>query len=134
MSNLWTVILASAGLFLATYILHMKRKGQKLVCFIGEDCNKVLNSKYSSLFFNIPNEALGIAYYITVLVLAVLSLIGITTLASLPIAALMLGAIIPAAIVAIVLTVIQLAIIREWCEYCLASTLITLGILVVQFV
>lgn len=134
MSNLWTVILASAGLFLAIYIFHKKRKGQKLVCFIGEDCNKVLDSKYSSLFFNIPNEALGVAYYVTVLVLAVLSLIGTTAIAGLPVAALMLGAIIPASIVALVLTFIQLAIIREWCEYCLASTLLTLGILVVQFV
>ena len=72
MSHQYSILLlAFIGIYLSFFIFRKKYKKEKLVCYLGEDCNKVIYSKYSRLLFNIPNEILGILYY---------SLVFITTL------------------------------------------------------
>ena len=72
----WILGLALIGLILSSYIFWKKKKSEKLVCFIGQDCDTVIHSRYSKLLFGIPNEILGMVYYGFDIVLAGLAING----------------------------------------------------------
>lgn len=107
--------LAIGGLAISGYILRSKITNEKLVCFIGDDCNKVVKSKYGYLFRGLPNEFFGAIYYLAVIGAVILGLektllfqvpAGLAFLASLYLAG------------------IQVRILKEWCEFCLTTALI----------
>jgi len=117
------LVLATLGFFLTSYIWYKKAYKQKLVCAIGHDCEKVINSKYSKIFF-IDNTVIGILYYLFMALSAIFSFSGLfITLRAIGSAG--------AALFSLYLTYIQLAVLKEWCEYCLASALISIAIFLV---
>ena len=127
--SFWIVILAVIGLLDAAFILQRKLTKKKLVCFFGEDCDRVSKSKYG-YFFGIPTEALGIGFYLFVIGLFTLFSLGVTTIFSIPLFSLVLFAAIPASLASIYLLVIQAAILKEWCEWCILSAVVNFLILV----
>ncbi len=118
-------VLATLGFLLTVYIWYKKTYRQKLVCAIGHDCEKVINSRYAKIFF-IDNIIIGLFYYLFMDLSAVFTfwvlpfLITVRTLASAG-----------AALFSLYLTYVQLAVLKEWCEYCLASALISIAIFLV---
>lgn len=56
------IILSVLGFSVASYIRYKKSRNERLVCYMGDDCNKVVFSSYSTLL-GIPNEMIGMAYF-----------------------------------------------------------------------
>ena len=121
--SLWIPILALIGLADASYLLYKKLRKEKLVCFFGDDCDKVSKSKYGYIF-GIPSEVFGNGFYLFVLALFVLSLLGNTMIFGVSLLSLLLFAAIPASLVSVYLLSIQVFILKQWCEWCILSALV----------
>ena len=117
------IILSTAGLILSIYINQKKNKKQKLVCVIGQDCDKVIRSKYGKTF-GIENTLLGILYFLFILAAALLNWAASIIL---PLYITFTASAGSAAFSAY-LTGVQLFVLKEWCEYCLAASGISIAI------
>ena len=133
MANILIITFAALGLFLSWYIYHKKGKKEKLVCFVGDDCNKVIKSRYSKVL-GIDNEIIGIFYYAFIIILALSLFLGIDAVAGIPVFNLLIimGAL--ASLFAVALLVIQAFVIKEWCEYCLLASAITIVIFAIEII
>lgn len=118
------IVLAILGIFDSGYLIKKRVKKQPLTCPINGGCEKVVESKWNSIFL-IKNDILGLFYYILILFL-VLYLFFISE------KLLFLTKIISGAslLLSLVLVFIQAKIIKEYCFYCLISALINLLIFV----
>ena len=133
MEHLFLLPLSILGFAISWWIWYKKGRKQKLVCVIGEDCDKVIRSKYA-VTFGIENTILGMLYYVFVFVV---SLGHIYAPAFVVLSSVFLIKIIisgAAALFSVYLVYIQLAVLKEWCEYCLASAAVTLAIFLVVLV
>ena len=126
--SFWIPILALIGLADASYLLYKKLKKEKLVCFFGQDCDKVSKSKYG-YFFGIPNEVFGIGFYLFTLGLFVFSLLGVTTILGISLLSLLLFAVVLASLASLYLLFIQAFILKQWCEWCVLSAFVNFLIL-----
>lgn len=126
------VIVALVGLADSSYIFYTKTKNKKLVCFVGQDCDKVVKSKYSRIF-NIPNEVLGILFYLSVLGFVFLTFLNIASLLGFPLLPIFQAAAFLALLSSVFLTGIQVFKLKELCEYCLATAVVNLGIAAIAF-
>ena len=128
-----TLILAIIGFALAFHIWHTKTNKQQLYCIIGENCNKVIESEHAE-HFGTENTVLGMAYYMFV---ATASLIVLLYPAVLAISFFATGFLIItglAALFSVYLVGVQSFVIKHFCEYCLASTVIVIAIFVILLV
>ncbi len=125
MFEYWIIGLSIIGLFLSLYIYRKKTKHQTLTCVIGNDCNKVINSKYGTTF-GMENTLLGALYFTAILALTVLKLT--TTLLYLNTITTIVTSL--AALFSIYLLYVQLKILKELCEYCLFSALISIALFI----
>ncbi|MEK6849738.1 MAG: vitamin K epoxide reductase family protein [Nanoarchaeota archaeon] len=123
--NVWLALLALAGFLISFYIYYTKKNNQQLVCIIGKGCNAVVESKYNTLV-GVPNEVIGMLYYALILWSALFALsptfITIRLFVS--------GA---AALAGLGLLSIQAFVLKKWCEYCIASAIISVSIFVVSW-
>ncbi len=124
------LILAAIGFAIAAFIYFKKNRHQELVCILGEDCNKVVNSKYGKTF-GVDNTIGGMIYYAFVIVSSIAFLSGVQT-PVISLTTIMIIAGIGASLFSIYLAYVQLAILEEWCEWCLASAGITITITIVE--
>lgn len=117
--------LALIGLCISLYILLHKLQHKKLVCIIGEDCNEVVKSKYGYML-GIPNEAMGVLYYLFMLGAMILLLSGFDQVFGISLLFLVRIGAGFALLVSVYLALIQLLKLKKWCEYCLATALTNL--------
>ena len=117
------IFIALFGFILSSYIRYKQLNNEKLICILGEDCNKVIGSKYATTL-GIPNTYIGMFYYGLVVLVYMLVLFfpyfqfhdfglilkSITMLAML---------------FSWRLIVIQIVIIGEWCEWCMVSSILS---------
>lgn len=127
--QLFQALLAGLGLFIAIYIFRKKRTGQKLVCPVGADCDSVVHSPFSK-FLGVPVEAMGILYYVLILVgyggflvfpsiyrpetffiLFLMTVVGF--------------------LFSLYLTFIQMFTLHQFCTWCLFSAAISSGIFII---
>jgi uncharacterized membrane protein len=106
-------ILAVVGLLDSWYIFYKKQKNEKLVCLVGQDCNEVVNSKYSHIY-GIPNEVLGIIFYLSVLGIVGLVALGITEFHGISLMAVIHLIAFFALLISIFLTAIQALVLNAW--------------------
>lgn len=130
MTHAVTIPLALAGIAISAFIWYKKTKHEKLICPIGEDCNKVVNGPYSTVF-GVPNEGLGIAYYSFILLAALITSTGTTEIAGITLSTLVLIASGAAAAFGVFLFGVQALVIKSWCTYCIASSAISIAIFLV---
>jgi uncharacterized membrane protein len=127
---LWEIVLivaAVSGFFVALYIRHKKTRNEKMVCYLGQDCSKVIHSRFS-IFFGIPVEILGILYYaLTAIAYGILA--AFPHLATPGISFTLLGMSAAAFLFTLYLVFIQAFTLKEWCTWCLFSA----GICVIIF-
>jgi len=130
MKKLYAVaaLLALVGLADALYLTIEHVTGQSVRCTILSGCSAVLSSPYA-VVAGIPLAAVGAAAYFSVFSLAVLTLFGYPKVSGL-----LLALVIAMFAVSLWLVYLQAFVIREFCQYCLLSALITTTILVVVFV
>lgn len=121
-------ILAVVGFIISYHIYKSKRKNVKLVCVIGQDCDKVVKSKYSK-FFGVPTEIWGMIYYAAVFLF--LFVFGCLLLLQSPIIIILFKiAVSFAALSSVALIFIQAFILKEWCEWCLGADFINILIFI----
>ena len=125
------LFLSFIGFLLSAYISYKRTKKEKLVCVIGNDCDKVINSKYARSFL-VSNEVIGMIFY---------ALIFITTLIFLSSPSLLTPTIIfsraiivgISALFSIYLSIVQVFVLRELCDYCLAANIINIILFIALF-
>lgn len=110
--------LSAIGVSETVYLIRKRIAAELPVCPIGEDCTLVLRSKYSKIFL-IPNDVLGLFFYIATSFISGFLVIGIEPLAfwsfifKLSVAA--------GALLSLFFTYLQWRVIRAWCFWCLMS-------------
>ena len=130
MSEYIIILLAIIGFVISFLIWYTKTNNKKLVCIIGKDCNKVINSKYSKTL-GINNEILGMLYYALLIAISIamlkshfFSTINIVNIGRIIIAGF-------SALFSVYLTYIQIFKLKEYCEYCWAVNVINIIIFLV---
>ncbi len=121
-SDTWLAVLAGAGVLLAGYLLIARAAHAPVYCPVGSGCEVVQSSRYAELF-GVPVAALGLGFYGILLALA---------LAPLDIAArwrLALPIVFAGVAASAVFTVVQQVLAGATCSLCLASAVLTLGLL-----
>src|ERR1044072_8941390 len=127
MKKLYAVaaLLSLLGLADALYLTIEHVTGQSVRCTILAGCSAVLSSPYA-VVAGVPLAAVGAAAYFSVFSLATLAAFGYS----------IAGKILTAVVLAMFLgrlwlIYLQAFVIREFCQYCLLSALITTTLLVV---
>lgn len=127
-----TFTLSALGISETVYLIKKRLLAQKPVCPIGEDCTKVLASKYSTLFL-VPNDVLGLLFYIASSLVASFLVIGVgpsSFLLKLLMVMTLLGS-----LLSLFFTYLQAQVIKAWCFWCLMSACtiwLMTGILVIN--
>jgi len=128
MTTIWILPLAIIGLIISGYLLYKRTRKEPVACLMGEDCNKVVRSKYSRMF-GVPNALLGVIYYI---ILSALILLALYTTISWPFRTILLILTGLGVLFYLVMIYIQFYKIKEWCGYCLISAIITVAMFVIE--
>ena len=121
-------LLALIGIADALYLTIEHVTGQSVRCTIISGCSAVLSSPYA-VVAGIPLAAVGGAAYFTVFSLAILAVFGYQFAGKLLLP--LVGAMF---LVTLWLIYLQAFVIREFCQYCLLSALITTALLVVLLI
>lgn len=125
---IFPIAVAIAGFLLARYIYAKKKRKEKLVCLLDSDCDAVVHSQYST-FLGIPLEIYGMIYF-ALIALFFLSAIFIPNLYSPYLQIIILIIAFISFLFSVYLAFIQIILIREWCMWCLISTILTTLLLV----
>lgn len=130
MKKLYVVaaLLSLVGLADALYLTIEHVTGQSVRCTIISGCSAVLSSPYA-VVAGIPLAAVGAAAYFTVFSLAILTLFGYFWAGKL-----MRAVVITMFAISVWLMYLQAFVIREFCQYCLLSAVITTALLVVTMI
>lgn len=112
--------LSALGISETVYLIKKRLLSQKPICPIGEDCTKVLSSKYSTIFL-VPNDVLGLVFYIICSLITAFLVIGIEPMGFWKqlISWLLLGG----SLMSVYFTYLQFQVIRALCFWCLMSAL-----------
>jgi uncharacterized membrane protein len=122
-SNLRTLailILGFIGFLDATYLTILHYQDVIPPCTVTKGCETVLNSSYATVF-GIPIALLGALFYVTVIGL---SLLLLTNYKKIFLNLLVLLSI-SGAIVSTYLLYIQFGVLKNFCQYCLVSELVS---------
>ena len=130
MKKLYVVaaLLSLLGLADALYLTIEHVTGQSVRCTIISGCSEVLSSPYA-VVAGIPLAVIGAAAYFTVFSLAILTLFGYRIAGTL-----LTPLVIAMFAVSLWLIYLQAFVIREFCQYCLLSALITTTLLALVFI
>lgn len=121
--------LSAIGISETVYLIHKRIAAEKPVCPIGENCALVLASKYSKIFV-IPNDVLGLLFYIMASFISGFLVIGIEPLIFWNVIFKFSVAI--GALLSLFFTYLQWRVIKVWCFWCLMSafTIWLMGIII----
>ncbi|MEX2090747.1 MAG: vitamin K epoxide reductase family protein [Candidatus Paceibacterota bacterium] len=112
-------ILAVLGFSVAAYIQYKKSRRERLVCYLGDDCNKVVFSRYSTLL-GIPNEVLGLTYFSAVAVSSAVLMVAPDMNTDFT-KNIFRSVVSVAALFSLILILIQIFKLKELCEWCLST-------------
>lgn len=112
------LIFAFGGVLISLYLLKKKLKKERPVCLLGEDCHRILESRYGRIF-HLPNEFWGSLFFLTILAIQIL-----LPLPFLHLFAFWLSLI--ASLVAVLLSFIQIFILKGFCTWCILANLLTI--------
>jgi len=112
--------LAAIGISETAYLIGKRKAMERPICFIGEDCTKVLTSKFSHIFFFIHNDTAGFLFYIFIACVTAFLVIGVPPIAFWILIAKI--AIFAGVALSCFFIFLQWKIIRAWCFWCLMSS------------
>ncbi|OGZ70274.1 MAG: hypothetical protein A2904_01270 [Candidatus Staskawiczbacteria bacterium RIFCSPLOWO2_01_FULL_33_9] len=123
--------LSAIGISETMYLIRKRIASQKPVCPVGDNCSLVLESKYNKIFV-IPNDILGLLFYITISFISAFLVIGVEPLVFWDF--IFKISILFGSILSLVFTYIQWRIIKAWCFCCLMSafTIWLMGIIIMS--
>ena len=117
-------IVALFGMLNSLYIGYHRKIGRRLYCPTGENCNEVINSKYSKIF-KVKNDVIGLIFYVLVFALGFyiyLEYIKISIL-FLSLVALTFSS---------YLIYVQANKLKNYCSYCIFSAIVNLIIFILS--
>lgn len=122
--------LSALGISETVYLIKKRLLSEKPVCVVGEDCLKVLESKYSKMFL-IPNDVLGLLFYVVCSFITAFLVIGVEPLWFFDVTIKILIAI--GSLLSAFFTYLQFKVIKAWCFWCLMSacTIWLMGVIIV---
>lgn len=116
--------LACIGISETVYLIKKKKAQEKPFCVLGETCQIVLQSKYNKTF-GVPNEILGVLFYVTVSVITAFLVIEVEPLNFWELAA--KGLIYAGAVMSLYFVFLQWKVLKAWCFWCMMSALTIFG-------
>ena len=108
--------LSALGISETVYLIKKRLLSQEPVCPVGDNCLAVLGSKYNKTLF-IPNDALGLLFYVASAIITAFLVIEIPPLTFWNTA--MQIFIIAGSLLSVYFTYLQFRIIKAWCFWCL---------------
>ncbi len=124
------IILSLGGLYVANEIRIEKKRGHKMVCPLNGNCEQVLNSDFAKIV-GIPLEIAGIAYYLSILIANIIFLV-IPNLRFSLVEIILFGITLFGFLFSIYLTSIQAFYLKNWCTWCLYSSLFSTLIFIIS--
>ena len=112
--------LSAIGISETAYLIRTRVAAKKPFCVIGEDCAKVLTSRYSKILF-VPNDILGFLFYVAICIASALLAIGVPPADLWSLALKILVGTGSAAL--LFLMVLQWKVIKAWCFWCVTSAI-----------
>lgn len=112
--------LSAIGISETAYLIRTRLAAEKPICPIGENCALVLTSRWSKIFI-IPNDVLGLLFYLSASVIAGFLVIGVAPIVLWSFLFKLTVAI--GALLSLFFTYLQWRVIRAWCFWCLMSAL-----------
>lgn len=112
--------LAAIGISETSYLIRKRIALERPVCPIGGNCVTVLNSRWSRMFL-VPNDVLGLLFYVSVSFLSAFLVIGLEPISfwqSIMKASVLFGSVFSA-----FLFYLQWKVIRAWCFWCVMSAI-----------
>jgi len=121
--------LSAIGISETVYLIRKRIAAEKPICPIGENCALVLTSKYNKIFF-VPNDVLGLLFYIMASFVSGFLVIGIEPLSLWDV--IFKFSVAVGALLSLFFTFLQWRVIRAWCFWCLMSafTIWLMGIII----
>lgn len=110
--------LAAIGISETVYLIRKRIAAEKPICPFGDNCTLVLTSKYNKIFV-IPNDVLGLFFYIIASFVAAFLVIGVEPLAFWNF--IIKFSIAFGALLSLFFTYLQWCVIKAWCFWCLMS-------------
>lgn len=111
-----------AGFAIAFYIYETNRVHSRMLCFLGHDCNKVVNSSYGMIFL-VRNEIWGMLAYGIMFFAGILAEVSTGPLQEI-FGLILLFVITPAALLSLKLSYIQMAVLKSYCFWCMVVNLL----------
>ena len=127
-SYLITALLSLIGLGDAIYLTVQDLTGQNLRCTIISGCAEVLGSKYAHIG-SVPLASVGAVAYFTVFSLAILAAFGYRF--ARPLLAGLVGVMF---LTTLWLLYLQAFVIHHFCQYCLLSAAVTIGLTIMVLI
>lgn len=122
--------LSAIGISETVYLIRKRMLSEKPICPIGGGCALVLTSKYNK-FFIIPNDVLGLLFYVMASFISAFLVIGIESLS-------FWGFIFKLSVafgtfLSLFFIYLQWRVIHAWCFWCLMSafTIFLMGIIII---
>jgi uncharacterized membrane protein len=113
--------LSAIGISETIYLIRKRIVSEEPICPIGGGCTLVLTSKYNKIFI-IPNDVLGLLFYIAASFITAFLVIGVEPLAFWSFIIKLSVAF--GALLSLFFTYLQWRVIRAWCFWCLMSVLL----------
>lgn len=110
--------LAAIGINETVYLIRKRRAGERPVCVIGEDCHKVLESRYNNVL-GVHNDVLGLIFYIVTSFITAFLVLEFQPQALFERIAKVL--IFSGTIFSVFAIMLQWQVIKAWCFWCLLS-------------
>jgi len=122
--------LSAIGISETVYLIRKRLASERPVCPIGDSCTLVLSSRYSKIFV-IPNDVLGLLFYIMASFVSGFLVIGIEPLESWTFTFAFLVA--AGTLLSLFFTYLQWRVIKAWCFWCVMSacTIWLMGVILV---
>lgn len=130
MNPIYLIILSLIGFAVSFYIYYSKKYNKKMYCPIGEDCDFVVKSKYGKTF-GIENTIPGMLYYSLIFFYGILVFFNRNVFKGNIIYYFLVSASIASVLFSIYLTVVQAFVLKNWCEYCIVSSIASVLILII---
>jgi uncharacterized membrane protein len=116
------------GIIITGYMMISHYMKKQLVCFLGDACNDVAKSKWSTIFY-VRNEFLGFVFY-NFLLIALIALKFYSFNFSWFSLILLIGVLI-GTVYSLFLTAIQFFVLKKYCFYCLTLAMINIFIFII---
>lgn len=122
--------LAAIGISETVYLIRKRIALEKPICPIGDNCTLVLESKYNKIFI-IPNDVLGLFFYIMASFVSAFLVIGVGPLVFWDF--IFKTSVVFGTILSLFFTYLQWKVIKAWCFWCLMSafTIWLMGIIII---